>query len=241
MIQEFQHSAAGAGMSNTPAIDEWLHSQGRLINMTSPQVVQPVQVEPEQPAGEVVEDVASKDAFGMLAEFFGSIGSCIATLIKSLSALFVAVIWLKIFSISAPFVAMFYLVLSIVLFFMYYNYTRERGQQLAQPSESSLHLIALAGGWPGGLIGRFLFAYESRGRMYNPLFMSTIFINICLSYYLIFASFTWLDNVQHGLFKVYQGYLEPQAAAASAPATSGAQPIRPTNAPIVPETPTPPQ
>jgi uncharacterized membrane protein YsdA (DUF1294 family) len=44
-------------------------------------------------------------------------------------------------------------------------------------SEGTLHLLALAGGWPGGLAGQLLFHHKTRKNTFQLYFWLTVLVN----------------------------------------------------------------
>ncbi len=45
--------------------------------------------------------------------------------------------------------------------------------------ETTLHLLALAGGWPGGLIAQQVFRHKSRKASFQWVFWVTVVLNCC--------------------------------------------------------------
>lgn len=70
-----------------------------------------------------------------------------------------------------------YVVLSVVLFAAYGldKAAARRGGWRA--SEASLHLMALAGGWPGALVAQHVFRHKTIKQPFQRIFWSTVFIN----------------------------------------------------------------
>jgi uncharacterized membrane protein YsdA (DUF1294 family) len=46
--------------------------------------------------------------------------------------------------------------------------------------ESTLHLLALAGGWPGALLAQRIFHHKTRKRSFRLVFFATIVLNVAL-------------------------------------------------------------
>jgi uncharacterized membrane protein YsdA (DUF1294 family) len=44
-------------------------------------------------------------------------------------------------------------------------------------AESTLHALALIGGWPGALIGQSVFRHKSRKRSFRLIFLATVILN----------------------------------------------------------------
>ncbi|WP_115718188.1 DUF1294 domain-containing protein [Gallaecimonas mangrovi] len=51
--------------------------------------------------------------------------------------------------------------------------------------ESTLHLFALLGGWPGGALAQYIFRHKSKKKAFKAVFWLTVFINI--------AALCWLE------------------------------------------------
>jgi len=48
---------------------------------------------------------------------------------------------------------------------------------LRRTPESTLHALALAGGWPGALIGQVLFRHKTQKQPFRAMFWATVFLN----------------------------------------------------------------
>ena len=48
--------------------------------------------------------------------------------------------------------------------------------------ESTLHLLALAGGWPGALLAQRIFHHKSRKPSFRLVFFATIILNLALAW-----------------------------------------------------------
>lgn len=72
-----------------------------------------------------------------------------------------------------------YAVLSVVSFVLYGadKLAAEKGWR--RTPESTLHLLALLGGWPGALAGQRIFRHKSRKQPFRALFWCTVSLN-CL-------------------------------------------------------------
>ena len=72
-----------------------------------------------------------------------------------------------------------YLVASLVAFLAYaLDKSAARNGQW-RTKESTLHLIALAGGWPGALAAQRLLRHKSRKQSFQILFWATVVLNCC--------------------------------------------------------------
>lgn len=72
-----------------------------------------------------------------------------------------------------------YVVLSVALFSMYGRDKAAAQQGERRTPEARLHLVALLGGWPGGLAGQRVFHHKTRKRSFQFTFWLTVFAN-CL-------------------------------------------------------------
>jgi uncharacterized membrane protein YsdA (DUF1294 family) len=84
-----------------------------------------------------------------------------------------------------------YGVLSVVLFGMYGmdKAAAERGTW--RTPEVSLHLVALAGGWPGAMVGMRVFRHKTKKQPFRTIFWCTVVAN-CLA-------LVWLQQVISGV------------------------------------------
>ncbi|MDT0500598.1 MULTISPECIES: DUF1294 domain-containing protein [unclassified Halomonas] len=53
--------------------------------------------------------------------------------------------------------------------------------------ESTLHLVALVGGWPGALLGRHWFRHKTRKQPFGRILWACVAANIAVSAWLILA------------------------------------------------------
>lgn len=76
-------------------------------------------------------------------------------------------------------VAWFYLAASLVTFVAYaLDKSAARNDQW-RTKESTLHLFALAGGWPGALAAQRLLRHKSRKQSFQIVFWATVILNCC--------------------------------------------------------------
>ncbi len=76
-------------------------------------------------------------------------------------------------------VAWFYLAASLAAFFVYaLDKSAARSGQW-RTKESTLHLIGLAGGWPGALAAQRLLRHKSRKQSFQIVFWTTVILNCC--------------------------------------------------------------
>lgn len=87
-------------------------------------------------------------------------------------------------SAISPWILLFYLVVSVITFAAYAfdKSAAERGAWRTQ--ERTLHLLALAGGWPGALIAQSRLRHKSRKQTFRSVFWVTVVLNC--------AGFVWL-------------------------------------------------
>lgn len=81
-----------------------------------------------------------------------------------------------------------YLVLSIVTFAAYALDKRAAQRGNWRTTESTLHLLSLAGGWPGALIAQGRLRHKTRKQPFRAIFWATVILNC--------AAFGWLFTPQ---------------------------------------------
>lgn len=71
-----------------------------------------------------------------------------------------------------------YALLSIITFAVYGQdkSAAERGRW--RTPESTLHLLSLAGGWPGALVGQRVFRHKTRKQPFRTVFWLTVVANV---------------------------------------------------------------
>ncbi|MFC6633932.1 DUF1294 domain-containing protein [Microbulbifer taiwanensis] len=96
----------------------------------------------------------------------------------SLAALFVALVGAAVY-LQAYSSAIFYLILaaSLLALIVYAMDKVAALENRRRISENRLHLIALAGGWPGALIAQKLFNHKTTKRPFRIVFWITVLIN----------------------------------------------------------------
>jgi uncharacterized membrane protein YsdA (DUF1294 family)/cold shock CspA family protein len=90
-----------------------------------------------------------------------------------------------------PLVAPYYLIISAVTFIAYAIDKSAARSGSWRTSESTLHLLALAGGWPGALIAQNRLRHKSRKQPFRTIFWATVAING--------AAFVWLFTPEGGM------------------------------------------
>jgi len=93
-----------------------------------------------------------------------------------------------------------YLTASIAAFILYaWDKSAARGNR-RRTRERALHLLDLAGGWPGALIARHLFRHKSRKQSFIIAFWGTVAVNcIVLGWLLSGSGQKFLESLQAGL------------------------------------------
>ena len=70
-----------------------------------------------------------------------------------------------------------YVVLSLVLFGMYGLDKAAARKGRWRISEATLHVVALAGGWPGALIAQHVFRHKTQKQPFRTVFWLTVIAN----------------------------------------------------------------
>lgn len=116
--------------------------------------------------GERVASATSSDA--------GAFGTGVAVLFCSLLVLAALAGWL-------PFAVLeVYLVASVITFFMYALDKSAARNDMRRTKESTLHLLGLIGGWPGGLFAQKWLRHKSQKREFQTAFWTTVVLNCCV-------------------------------------------------------------
>jgi uncharacterized membrane protein YsdA (DUF1294 family) len=68
-------------------------------------------------------------------------------------------------------------ILSIITFAAYGCDKLAARRGTGRVSERTLHLLALSGGWPGGLAGQLLFRHKTRKASFQLCFWLTVLVN----------------------------------------------------------------
>lgn len=79
----------------------------------------------------------------------------------------------------------YYLIASVLAFVVYAvdKYAAVKGRWRVR--EATLHLLALAGGWPGALVAQRLLRHKTRKRAFQWMFRVTVVINCCAAGWLL--------------------------------------------------------
>jgi uncharacterized membrane protein YsdA (DUF1294 family)/cold shock CspA family protein len=98
---------------------------------------------------------------------------------------FLALVAASVFIGKLPALLLFaYLGMSALAFFAYYLDKQAARNHRWRTRESTLHLIGLAGGWPGALLAQGLFRHKSSKPSFQAAFRLTVIVNC--------AAFGWL-------------------------------------------------
>lgn len=91
----------------------------------------------------------------------------------------VLIIFLTLFGIAPAWSFVVYLAMSLMTYIFYYfdKSAAQKGQWRTQ--ESTLHLLALFGGWPGALVAQQRLRHKSIKRSFHTVFWITIALNSC--------------------------------------------------------------
>jgi len=102
----------------------------------------------------------------------------------------VAVLFLTVVGVSVvlsripPMIFAIYVAASLITFIMYAIDKSAARRGAWRTQESTLHLLSLAGGWPGALIAQKTLRHKSRKQTFLAVFWVTVLINCC--------AFIWL-------------------------------------------------
>jgi uncharacterized membrane protein YsdA (DUF1294 family)/cold shock CspA family protein len=81
-----------------------------------------------------------------------------------------------------------YAVLSPLTYFVYAWDKSNARKGKWRTSENTLHLLALAGGWPGAVLAQQRLRHKSQKKAFRTIFWLTVFINIAALYWLVSES-----------------------------------------------------
>ncbi len=85
-----------------------------------------------------------------------------------------------------------YLAASVITFFVYAKDKRAARRGSWRTKESTLHTLALTGGWPGALIAQQLLRHKSRKKSFQLMFWAMVMLNC--------AGFGWLFTTEGKAF-----------------------------------------
>lgn len=96
----------------------------------------------------------------------------------------------------------YYVSVSTFTFIFYAWDKRSAVKSRWRVAESSLHLLALLGGWPGALIAQQVLRHKTQKQPFKAILWLTVSINICAFIWLWLAAkaplMNWLDNLPLG-------------------------------------------
>ncbi|QDC44116.1 DUF1294 domain-containing protein [Methylophilus medardicus] len=79
----------------------------------------------------------------------------------------------------------FYLLLNLITIIVYYLDKRAARQKERRVSETTLHLLALLGGWPGAIVAQQLFRHKTQKRVFKVVFWLTVLLHCAAIAWLI--------------------------------------------------------
>ena len=92
---------------------------------------------------------------------------------------FMALVALSVISGKLPAVILWgYLLISLITFFVYASDKVAAKDGAWRIQESTLHLLALVGGWPGALIAQQKLRHKSKKQSFRSAFWVTVFVNV---------------------------------------------------------------
>jgi len=108
----------------------------------------------------------------------------------SIALLFMTALGLLVTEHKLPWmILVVYLALSVVSFIMYLNDKAAAQRGTSRIPESTLHWVALLGGWPGALLGQQTLRHKSKKMTFRVVLWLTILLNV--------SAFIWLFNGNH--------------------------------------------
>ena len=115
-------------------------------------------------------------------------GGHIYLLILAFVLLFIAVAWVW----GVPrWVFSLYVVMSLITFFAYWKDKVAAKAGRWRTPESTLHVLALIGGWPGALLAQQWMRHKSSKRAFRNIFVATALVNVLL---FVWLSSPWSDG-----------------------------------------------
>ena len=104
-----------------------------------------------------------------------------------IAAVFLVIVGVAVLASRIPFLILgIYMVISLVTFVVY-AYDKSAAENGAwRTPESTLHLLSLAGGWPGALVAQQQLRHKSRKESFRAVFWMTVLLNC--------GAFVWLTT-----------------------------------------------
>jgi uncharacterized membrane protein YsdA (DUF1294 family) len=94
---------------------------------------------------------------------------------------FLVLMCLAVFLETLPlFVLAIYAATSLLAYILYWVDKRAAENGTQRTPESSLQLLSLAGGWPGGLFAQRIFRHKSTKKSFQFVYWVTVFLNIII-------------------------------------------------------------
>ena len=94
------------------------------------------------------------------------------------AALFLVIVGLSVLAANIPpLILAFYLIASLLTFIIYAADKSAAQKSAWRTAESTLHLLSLAGGWPGALIAQQTLRHKSKKESFRFVFWLTVFLN----------------------------------------------------------------
>ncbi len=101
------------------------------------------------------------------------------------AALFLVIVGVSVLIANIPFVILaIYLTVSLLTFIVYAFDKSAAKKGTWRTRETTLHLLALAGGWPGALMAQYALRHKSKKQSFRLVFWITVFLNC--------GAFVWL-------------------------------------------------
>ena len=101
------------------------------------------------------------------------------------AALFLVIVGASVFTAKIPpLILALYMVFSLLTFIMYAVDKSAARKGAWRTQESTLHLLSLAGGWPGALVAQQKLRHKSKKRSFRLVFWATVLLNC--------GAFVWL-------------------------------------------------
>jgi uncharacterized membrane protein YsdA (DUF1294 family)/cold shock CspA family protein len=105
------------------------------------------------------------------------------------AALFLVIVGLSVLVTSIPpLILALYLIASLLTFIIYAADKSAARRGAWRTPESTLHLLSLAGGWPGALIAQQTLRHKSKKASFRFVFWLTVFLNCCVFLWLFTPS-----------------------------------------------------
>lgn len=94
------------------------------------------------------------------------------------AALFLIIVSVSALTAKIPFfLFLFYLIASLFTFIMYAMDKSAAQNRAWRTQESTLHLLSLAGGWPGAIVAQQKLGHKSKKRSFRIVFWATVLLN----------------------------------------------------------------